>query len=180
MTVSERTEVIPVPEGVTVTIKGPDVKVKGKNGELSRTFVHKEIQIKHETGSIVVHSDLPRRKTAALVGTWAAHIRNMVKGANENFEYKMKICYSHFPIKTKIEADRLKVENFLGERTPRHARIMGATKLKVSGDEILLTGPNVEDVSQTAANIEQACMIRGFDARVFQDGIYITQKGKEA
>lgn len=180
MTVSERTEVIKVPDGVTVTVQGPAVKVKGKNGELSRTFVHKEIQIRQESGTIVVHSDLPRRKTAALVGTWAAHLRNMVKGANENFEYQMKICYSHFPIKTKVDGDRFKIENFLGERTPRYARIMGSTKIKVSGEEVLLTGPNVEDVSQTAANIEQACRIRGFDTRVFQDGIYITHKGKEA
>ena len=177
MTVSERTEVIPVPEGVTVTIKGPDVKVKGKNGELSRTFVHKQIQIKREGENVLVHADLPRRKTAALVGTWAAHIRNMVNGAQKDFEYKMKICYSHFPIKTKVQGDRFLIENFLGERTPRHARIMPGAKVKVSGDEIVVTGANVEAVSQTAANIEQATMIRGFDARVFQDGIYITQKG---
>ena len=59
----------------------------------------------------------------------------------------------------------------------RKARIMGATKVKVSGEEVSLTGPNVEHVSQTAANIEQATTIRGFDPRVFQDGIYITSKG---
>jgi large subunit ribosomal protein L6 len=77
----------------------------------------------------------------------------------------------------KVTGDKVVIENFLGERTPRKARIMGASKVKVSGEEILVTGPDVEHVSQTAANMEQACIIRGFDPRVFQDGIYITSKG---
>lgn len=173
----ETHEVIHVPQGVNVTITGSTLKVKGKNGELAREFASPSIQVRKEGDAIVVHADLPRKKTRALAGTWASHIRNMVKGAQENYEYKMKICYSHFPIKTKITGDRFIIENFLGERTPRKARIMGATKVKVSGDEIVLTGPNVENVSQTAANIEQATTVRGFDRRVFQDGIYITSKG---
>lgn len=173
----ESKEVIHVPQGVTVTITGSTIKVKGKNGELVRELASPEITVKKEGNDLVILADLPRKKTRALVGTWSAHLRNMVKGAQENYEYKMKICYSHFPIKTKITGDRFIIENFLGERTPRKARIMGASKVKASGDEVLITGPNVEDVSQTAANIEQACVIRGFDQRVFQDGIYITSKG---
>lgn len=174
----ESHEVIHVPQGVTVTITGSTLKVKGKNGELARSFASPDIKVKKEGNDVIVHADLPRKKTRALVGTWAAHIRNMVKGSQENYEYKLKICYSHFPIKTKVAGDRFVIENFLGERTPRKARIMGAaTKVKVAGDEVLVTGPNVEEVSQTAANIENACIIRGFDPRVFQDGIYITSKG---
>jgi len=173
----ESHEVIPVPQGVTVTITNNTLKVKGKNGELVRTFASQDLQVRKEGNDVIVHADLPRKKTRALAGTWAAHIRNMVRGAQENYEYKMKICYSHFPIKTKVQGDRFVIENFLGERTPRGARIMGASKVKVAGDEISITGPNVEHVSQTAANIEQATIIRGFDTRVFQDGIYITSKG---
>jgi large subunit ribosomal protein L6 len=173
----ESHEVINVPQGVTVALKGDTLTVKGKNGELSRPFRSPGIQVLVANNEIAVHADLPRRKTRALVGTWAAHIRNMVKGAQENYEYEMKICYGHFPIKTKVTGDRFIIENFLGERTPRKARIMGGTKVKVSGDQVIVTGPDVEAVSQTAANIEQACLITGFDTRVFQDGIYITSKG---
>lgn len=173
----ESREVIHVPQGVTVTLTGNSLKVKGKSGELVRDFPGKMLQIMKEGNDVVVRADLPRKKTRSLVGTYSAHIRNMVKGVQEPFEYKMKICYSHFPIKTKVQGDRFMIENFLGEKTARKARIMGATKVKVSGEEISLTGPNVEDVSQTAANIEQATIIRGFDPRVFQDGIYITSKG---
>jgi large subunit ribosomal protein L6 len=173
----ESKEVIHVPQGVTVTITGSTLKVKGKNGELARSFPGQGITVKKDGNDVIVHADLPRKKTRAMVGTYGAHIRNMVQGVQEPFEYKMKICFSHFPIKTKVQGDQFFIENFLGERTARKARIMGATKIKVAGEEVTLTGSNVEDVSQTAANIEQATTIRGFDARVFQDGIYITSKG---
>ena len=173
----ETREVIHVPQGVTVTVTGSSLKVKGKSGELARDFPGRMLKIMKEGNDVVLHADLPRKKTRALVGTYAAHLRNMVKGVAEPFEYKMKICYSHFPIKTKIQGDRFMIENFLGEKTARKARIMGGTKVKVSGEEVVITGPDVEAVSQTAANIEQATTIRGFDPRVFQDGIYITQKG---
>ncbi|HET6405773.1 MAG TPA: 50S ribosomal protein L6 [Candidatus Thermoplasmatota archaeon] len=178
MVSAEVTETIHVPEGVNVTITGSTVKIKGKAGELTRTFASPMVQLKKSGNDVIVHADLPRKKTRALVGTWAAHLRNMVKGAQEPFEYKLVVRFSHFPIKVKVQGDRVIIENFLGERTPRRARIQGAaTKVKASGEEITVTGPDLEAVSQTAANMEQACVIRGFDQRVFQDGIYITQKG---
>jgi large subunit ribosomal protein L6 len=177
MVSAEITEKIHVPQGVNVTITGSTVKIKGKSGELTRDFASPLVQLKKEGSDVIVHADLPRRKTRALVGTWAAHLRNMVKGVQEPFEYKLVVRFSHFPIKVKVQGDRVVIENFLGERTARRARIMGASKVKASGEEVVVTGPDVEAVSQTAANIEQACIIRGFDPRVFQDGIYIVSKG---
>jgi len=177
--VSEQvTEKIHVPEGVNVTITGSTLKVKGKSGELSRDFASQLVVLKKEGADILVVSESTRKKTRALVGTFGAHIRNMMRGVQEPYEYKLKVCYSHFPIKIKVQGDRVIIENFLGERTPRKARILGgATKVKASGEEVVVTGPDLEAVSQTAANMEQACIIRNFDPRVFQDGIYITQKG---
>jgi large subunit ribosomal protein L6 len=43
----------------------------------------------------------------------------------------------------------------------------------------MLTGTDVEAVGQTAANIERATKVWGYDPRVFQDGIYITEKAKK-
>jgi large subunit ribosomal protein L6 len=171
-------EIVRVPKEVNVTI-APDglVTVKGKNGELKRTFYDPAITIKKEGETVIVHSNFPRRKTRALAGTFAAHIKNMVQGVQKDYEYKMKTVYAHFPIKTKVSGEWLQIDNFLGEKTPRKARIMPGVKIKSAGEEVVITGPDVEAVSQTAANIEQACKIRGFDPRVFQDGIFITAKG---
>ena len=177
MVIAEAEEIVEVPSGVTVTVQDGNVKVKGPNGELVRRLAHPLIAVKRDGNNVVVSADFPRRKTKALVGTFAAHIRNMVAGSQKDFEYKMKVVYAHFPIKVKVQGDHVFIDNFLGEKTPRKATIRTGVKVKVSAEEVLVTGSDVESVSQTAANIEQATAIRGFDLRVFQDGIYITVKG---
>ncbi|MDG7037509.1 MAG: 50S ribosomal protein L6, partial [Nitrososphaerota archaeon] len=69
------------------------------------------------------------------------------------------------------------IENFYGERVPRTASITSSdVKISVSGDDVVVEGPCLEDVSQTAGNIEQATRVRRKDVRVFLDGVYIYEK----
>ncbi len=168
---------IQIPEGVTVTINNGTFTVKGKKKEQSRTLDHMRIISKVVGDKVIISCEFPRRKDNALLGTFAAHIQNMITGVTTGFEYKMKIVYSHFPVKVSIKGDVFVIENFVGEKFPRKAKILGDTKVVSKGDEVILTGPNKEHVGQTAANIESATKIKGYDPRVFQDGIYITQKG---
>ena len=167
---------IEIPQKVTVTVKDGIVKVKGPQGEISKKLHHPRVQLEVKGKHVVVSSELPRKREKALAGTYGAHIRNMFRGATDGFEYKMKIVYAHFPIKTAVKGNVFVIENFLGEKFPRKTNILGSTKVEIKGDQVLLKGPNVEDVGQTAANIERATKIRGFDPRVFQDGIYIIEK----
>jgi large subunit ribosomal protein L6 len=167
---------IEIPEKVQVSLHEGTVKVKGPQGEVTKRLVHPRVKVEVKGKHVVVSSELPRKREKALVGTYGAHIRNMLVGATKGFEYKMKIVYAHFPIKTAIKGDTFVIENFLGEKFPRKTKILGVTKVQVKGDQVVLNGPNVEDVGQTAANIEKATKIKGFDPRVFQDGIYITEK----
>ena len=111
-----------------------------------------------------------------MVGTVCAHIRNMIKGVTKGFTYKLKIVYAHFPISVKVEGDKILIENFLGERAPRVAKIVGNTKVIVKKDDVILQGINIEEVGQTAANIEQATKIKNKDPRKFLDGIYVYEK----
>ena len=154
--------------------------IAGPKGKLERRFYHPRISIAVKDG-VRLRTELPRKAEKAQFGTWRAHINNMVWGVTRGYEYSMKIVYSHFPIKTSVKsADKVRevvIENFLGERFPRRAAIMGDAEVKISGDQVIITGADVESVGQTAANIEQATRIRHFDRRVFQDGIYITKKG---
>ena len=170
---------VEIPDGVKVVLKGNDIIVAGKEESVRRAFHHPKIKISVVNQNVVVSCDYPSKADMALLGTITSHIRNMTKGVTEGFRYKMKIVYSHFPIKAGPKGAVFVVENFLGEREPRIAKIIGRTQVKVNGDEVLLTGPSIEDVGQSAANIEQATMIKGYDPRVFQDGIYIVKKGKE-
>jgi large subunit ribosomal protein L6 len=84
--------------------------------------------------------------------------------------------FSHFPISVKVDGKKIVMENFTGERSPRIAKIMGETKVAVKGEDVIVQGLSIEDVSQTAANVEQATKIKVKDPRVFLDGIYVYER----
>ncbi|BEP17520.1 50S ribosomal protein L6 [Pyrofollis japonicus] len=171
-------EEVRIPEGVEVSIDGMKVKVKGPKGELERDFSHARgillrLDEDEEGKKVVVEAYFANRRLKALVGTVASHIENMITGVTKGFRYKLKIVYSHFPVTVKVEGDKVVIENFLGEKAPRVAKIMPGVKVKVQKDDVIVEGIDIEAVGQTAANIEQATKVKGFDRRVFVDGIYI-------
>lgn len=172
--VEERT--IEIPENVTIKVEGKVVEVVGKKGRLVRDFSHAPISIRLENDLIIVRSEWPRKREAALVGTVYSHIRNMIIGVTEGFTYKLKIVFSHFPISVKVDGKRVIIDNFTGERSSRIAKIVGDVKVKVESEDIVVQGINLESVSQTAANIEQATKIKKKDPRVFLDGIYVYER----
>jgi large subunit ribosomal protein L6 len=172
----ETVTIVEIPEGVESTLEGRTITIKGEKGELTRDFSHAPINIQLKGKRVTVQASWPRKKEAALVGTICSHIQNMIKGVTNGFTYKLKIVFSHFPITVKVKEKMLTIENFTGERNPRKAKIMGDTKVTVKGDDIIVQGINLEDVSQTAANIQNATRIRSKDPRVFLDGIYVYEK----
>lgn len=169
-------EEIEIPEDVEVTIND-EVQVKGPQGQLSRKFIYPKITIKKEDAKIIIEASFPKKNDKAMLGTIRSHISNMITGVTDGFKYKMKIVYAHFPMSVKVTGNKVIIENFLGERHPRKAKIVGSAQVKVKGEEVEITGINKEDVGQTMANLEQATKVKGRDPRVFQDGIYLTSKG---
>lgn len=172
----EIVKTVEIPEGVEGMLDGRLVTIKGEKGELTRDFSHAPIKIQLDGKTVTVQASWPRKKEAALVGTVRSHIQNMIKGVTTGFTYKLKIVFSHFPITVKIIGKTLTIENFIGERNPRKAKIMGDSKIIIKGDDIIVQGINLEDVSQTAANIQNATKIRNKDPRVFLDGIYVYEQ----
>ena len=167
-----------IPENVTIEIDNKQVKVSGPKGELKRVFKYfHDIKIEKKDNKLVVSSPSDRKKVRAMAGTIIAHVRNMIKGVTDGYTFKMRIVYSHFPVTIKVEGDKFLINNFLGENVPRVAKIIGDTKIEIKGQDVILTGLDKEAVGQTCGNIEQACRISKYDRRVFQDGIYIVEKG---
>lgn len=167
---------IPIPNGVTVKITGRTVSVKGAKGELSRTFPTPRVELKTEDQAIVVRCDLPRSREKAAVGAISSHLRNLIEGVQNGYEYKLKAVFAHFPLKLNVKGNEFVIENFLGERSARKARILPGVKVDSKAEFVTVTGIDLEKVSQTAANIERATKVRNRDIRVFQDGLYIIQK----
>jgi large subunit ribosomal protein L6 len=170
-------EEIPIPDGVQVHFEKNQLTVKGEKGELTREFSHPKITVSITEQGILIHCKKPRRKQKALVGTFVAHMKNMIKGVTIGFEYHMKTVYSHFPIKTSVEGTSFVIQNFLGERSPRKADILLGITVDISGEHITVKGIDKEKVGQTAANIERAAAVKRRDIRVFQDGVYRISKG---
>lgn len=174
--VAKLEEKINIPEDVKVEMMGREIKISGPNGENKRSFTDKRIDIEAHSDKIILSVKNPTKREKALLGTYTSHIKNMVEGVQEDFEYKLKILYSHFPVKVRAERDEVVIENFFGEQKPRRAEIVGDTTVKIQGDIVTVRGCNKEQVAQTAANIESTTRVKNVDTRVFQDGIYIIEK----
>ena len=171
---------IPVPEGVGVSLSDDVLTLTKGSESIAREFRHRKLTMAVDGQSIVVTCDLPRRKEKAIAGTWNAHLKNMVKGVEAGFTYKLKVVYSHFPMTLKVEGDVLLITNLFGEKVPRRAALPWSpaeVTVKIQNKtDVFVSGIDIEKVGQTAANIEHACRIRRRDRRVFQDGIYIVEK----
>jgi large subunit ribosomal protein L6 len=167
---------IELPEGVTAKLEGRTLTVKGKLGEAKKNFDKVNINIAVEGNKVTVSPFSKKKKDNVIVNTVLSLLGNMVTGVTKGFTYRLKVVYAHFPITVKTKADEIHVENFVGERSPRVAKVVGACKVSIEGDDIIVKGVSVEDVGQTAANVELATKIKRKDQRIFLDGVYIYQK----
>ena len=178
MRLPEISKTIQVPDNVDFKLDGKVINFKGAKGSLTRDFSFAPIAIESEGKNIRVWAKWPRKKEAALVGTIHSHINNMITGVTKGYSYKLKIVFSHFPITVKVQGKSVLIENFTGERRARKVEIIGDVKVKVETEDITVEGVNLENVSQTAANIEQSTRVRGKDPRVFLDGLYVYERNE--
>jgi large subunit ribosomal protein L6 len=167
---------IAIPEDVTLAIDGCKITVTGEKGSVTKDFTHARLNMERLDDSVRVWAVNPRKKQASLVNTIVAHIKNMIKGATKGFTYRMKIVFVHFPMTLQIEGNQITIQNFSGERKPRDAKIVGDAKVSVEGEDVIVEGIDLEEVAQTAANIQTAVKIRKKDRRKFLDGIYVYSK----
>ena len=121
MLLKELIYTVDLPEGVTVSMEKHDVKLSGPRGDLNRIFKHPLISLSEDNGNLKLVGKKLRRKEKALIGTWRAHLRNMVQGVSTGFLYEMKIVFAHFPMKVSVKGNIVHVANFLGEKTTRLA-----------------------------------------------------------
>ena len=167
---------IEIPDEVSAEVSNLDLTVEGPNGSVTRTLWYPSVSVSVEDDEVVITADADDAKTNATVGTFESHVSNMIHGVTEGWEYEMEVYYAHFPMQVDVEGDEVVIENFLGERSERRTPLRGDTEVQVDGEVVTLSGPSKEDVGQTAADIEQLTRVTDKDNRVFQDGVYITQK----
>ena len=174
------TEVIALPQGVTASISGRVVTVKGPKGETVKEINGPNVIVSVQDGKIVIAAEKAGKSEKKVIGSLRAHVANMVAGVTDGHAYKLKICFTHFPITATVSGRKFVVKNFLGERTPRELVLLEDVKVKVEGADVMVESASRESAGQTAASIEQLTKRSNYDRRVFADGIYITIKdGKD-
>ncbi len=163
---------IVIPEGISASLDGNTLKIKGQKGEIIKKLSFPNIKIGLSENKILIKAKCNTRKFKKIVNTFSSHIKNMIKGVENNYVCKLKICSGHFPMKVTHDQNQVVISNFLGEKIPRKAVILKDVTVKIDSDIILLSGPDKEATTQSAANIEIATKITKRDRRVFQDGIF--------
>jgi large subunit ribosomal protein L6 len=152
------------------------ITIKGAKGENKRKLFDPKVKIEKKGNSIFVYALNATKKEKKMVRTFGAHIKNMVKGANERFVYKLKVCSGHFPMTVTVTKNEFSVKNFLGESIPRIIKLKQGVDVKLEGDIVTVESTDKELAGQTAADIEQLTRITNRDRRIFQDGIWLIEK----
>jgi large subunit ribosomal protein L6 len=165
-----------IPAGLQVKTAGDRITVTGPNGTVERKFPTRNLDIKVAGNEVELIPMDATAKYKALEGAFRAHIANMFRGVQEPFVYKLKITYVHFPMTVKIEGKTLTVKNFLGSKRDKIAKLPEGVAVKIDGDIITVSSPDIELAGKTVTLIEQTTRISNRDRRVFLDGIYLIER----
>jgi large subunit ribosomal protein L6 len=169
---------VPVPENVTVTIKGSEVTVKGPQGELKRRF-DPDMKIEQDNGQIVVSRPTDQRRHRALHGLTRALINNMVIGVNEGYERRLEIIGTGY--RAEMQGEDLKLS--LGYSHDIVVVPPPGVKFQIEerGKLIILTSADKELIGQVAADIRKLRPPEPYQGKGIRYlGEYVRQKAGKA
>ena len=81
---------VTIPSGVTATVEGQTVKMKGPKGQL-QFIAHDDVEVKFENGVIKVAPRVKTNRAQAMYGTARAQVANLVAGVAKGFEKRLEI-----------------------------------------------------------------------------------------
>lgn len=140
---------IQVPSGVTVTISGNDIKIKGPKGELGITY-HQNISVSYKDNVIEVTRPNDLKENRSLHGLTRALIQNMIKGVTE--EYKKVLDIVGVGYKAELKGNNLLLS--MGYSHPIYFIPPTGIKLETpTPTQIIVTGIDKQLVGQVASKI---------------------------
>lgn len=169
-------EKIKIPEGVSCVYENKSLICKKNSNTIEKKLHAPKINISVHNGEITVACEKGNKSDYKKITSFIAHLKNIFAGLEEKYIYQLEAVNVHFPMTLKKEGNELLINNFLGEKKPRKAKILQNVDVELKGQKIIVSSSNRELAGQTAANFERATKVRGRDRRIFQDGIFITSK----
>ncbi|MBA9028857.1 MULTISPECIES: 50S ribosomal protein L6 [Bacillaceae] len=142
---------IEIPAGVTVTLNGSEVAVKGPKGELSRTF-NSDLTISVEENVLTVTRPSDAKEHRALHGTTRAVISNMVEGVSKGFEKTLELIGVGY--RAQKQGNKLVLN--VGYSHPVEFEVEQGLEVEVpSNTKVIIKGINKERVGALAADVRQ-------------------------
>jgi len=140
---------VTIPSGVTATVEGQTVKMKGPKGQL-QFVVHGDVEVKFENGQVKVAPRVKTNRAQAMYGTARAQVANLVEGVTKGFEKKLEITGVGY--RAAMQGKNLQLA--LGySHDVVYAIPEGITIAVPKPTEITITGNDSQRVGQVAAEI---------------------------
>lgn len=167
---------IAIPSGVTVTLADNILTVKGPKGDLSRTFKTDLVAISLDEKEVTVTPH--NKEAAAMWGTYAAHIKNMIVGVTEHFQKQLEVEGVGF--RAEVSGNTLKLN--VGFSHPVELTAPEGVTVAVEKNLITISGANKDEVGQFAANVRAVKKPEPYKGKgIHYVGEYIIRKqGKKA
>ena len=140
---------VSIPSGVTATVEGQTVKMKGPKGQL-QFVVHNDVEVKLDKDIVKVNPRVDTNRAIALYGTARAQIANLVEGVTKGFEKKLEITGVGY--RAALQGKSLQLA--LGySHDVVYAIPEGIAITVPKPTEIIITGNDSQRVGQVAAEI---------------------------
>src|ERR1700704_2774154 len=142
---------VTIPSGVTASVEGQTVKMKGPKGQL-QFVVHDDVEVKFENGAVKVAPRIETNRAQAMYGTARAQVANLVEGVTKGFEKKLEITGVGY--RAAMQGKNLQLalgfSHDVVYQTPQ-----GVVISVPKPTEITVTGIDKQQVGQVAAEIRE-------------------------
>jgi large subunit ribosomal protein L6 len=142
---------IPIPAGVTVTLEGQKVTVKGPKGELSWTVVD-EIVVSQEEGGLTFTPQNDSQRSRSMWGLSRTLVANMVQGVTQGYEEKLELVGVGYRAAMKGRALSMQLGFSHDVDIPAPDGITFATPRQT---EVVISGIDKQLVGEIAARIRK-------------------------
>lgn len=166
-----------LPAGVTFTYEKDIVTVKGPKGELKKTLLP-NVKITQEDNGLTFAPKKDDLFSRALWGTYASHVRNMVKGVTEG--YARKLILEGVGFKSEVKGTNLDLA--LGFSHPVSVPIPTGLTVTAEKNNITISGIDKEAVGQFAAKVRALKKPEPYKGKGFRydDEVIRRKQGKKA
>jgi large subunit ribosomal protein L6 len=140
---------IAVPTGVTASVEGQTVKVKGPKGAMELTLLD-DVTVKMQDGAIKVDPRNETKRARSMWGTARTAVANLVTGVSQGFEKKLEI--NGVGYRAAVQGKNLNLQ--LGfSHDVSYPIPQGVTIATPKPTEVVITGIDKQLVGQVAAEI---------------------------